>query len=117
MRKIPLQPAGRSPIPNVRNKRFDAEYDYYKQTKTLYDELADVFLTDEQRKTKAIRDRFDEMRKTGVNDSELYDGIGRRVRPGKLLRANGPVRSNSHELDEALQSSIKTYQTQCRRRR
>lgn len=90
------------------NKRFDAEYDYYKQTKTLYDELADVFLTDEQRKTKAIRDRFDEMRNR-VNDSVLYDGMDEGT-AGKLYARIDQAQQQS-ELDEALKQ-FKTYQTQ-----
>ncbi|MFQ8805881.1 MAG: hypothetical protein ACLR8Y_13285 [Alistipes indistinctus] len=49
---------------------YAAEKEYYDKTSALYDELADVFLNDEQRKTKAIKKRFDELRNQ-VNDAVL----------------------------------------------
>lgn len=52
----------------------DAELDYFNQTKELYKELGDVFLTEEQRKTSAIEGRFRKMRQAVIN-SKLYDGM------------------------------------------
>lgn len=44
-------------------KRFDIEKEYNDETEKLYEQLTDVFLTEEERKTKAVQQRYDEMRK------------------------------------------------------
>ena len=90
------------------NKQYEAEYDYYIQTKALYNELADVFLTDEQRKTKAVQDRFDKLRNQ-VNDSVLYDGMDGDTAAGLYIEINKA--QQQAELADALQQ-FKTYQTQ-----
>lgn len=51
-------------------KRFDIIYKYNTEEEKLYEQLTDVFLTEEERKTKAVQARYDEMRKAA---REQYD--------------------------------------------
>ena len=62
-------------------KTTDANNDYVKQVKDMYDELGDVFLSEEERKRKGIKKTYDEMRKQAqklflsgsINLSQLVD--------------------------------------------
>ncbi len=90
------------------NKRYQAELEYFNQTEALYKELADVFLTEEQRKTKAIQDRFDELRNR-VNTSAQRDGMSggeAAVLYGQIDKAQQKA-----ELDE-LREQFRSYEEQ-----
>lgn len=75
------------------NKRFEAEYQYSVALETLYDELTDVFLTDEEKKRKAVQQRYDEMRKAAKDE---YDNEVSSI----LVTKTGP------EKDKALQNAF-----------
>lgn len=56
-------------------KRFEAEYQYNIEIEQLYESLTDVFLTEEEKKRKAVQQRYDEMRKAAREeyDNEVFN--------------------------------------------
>lgn len=89
---------------------YAAEKEYYDKTSALYDELADVFLNDEQRKTKAIKKRFDELRNQ-VNDAVLAGDM-----PGdEAMTLYGKINNaEQHENLKIALDQFKTYQTKAK---
>lgn len=89
---------------------YAAEKEYYDKTSALYDELADVFLNDEQRKTKAIKKRFDELRNQ-VNDAVLAGDMA----GDEAMTLYGKINNaEQHENLKIALDQFKTYQTKAK---
>lgn len=89
-------------------KRFDTEYQYSVGLEALYDELTDVFLTDEEKKRKAVQQRYDEMRKTAREeyDNEVTTIFATKTGPERdnAVKTVADIRDNKINSIDAAQS-------------
>ena len=107
-------------------KRFEAEYQYSVALENLYDELTDVFLTDEEKKRKAVQQRYDELRKAARDeyDNEVSSILATTTGPekDKALQNASDIRDNKlNKIDaaqdqEQLKELLDKYKTYSEKR-
>lgn len=84
--------------------RAQVETEYAKQTAETYRQLADVFLTEEERKTRAIKERYRKMRR-----EQLDKFLGGDIGVGDFLNITAQI--NKAEIKSMLQDVLREYET------
>ena len=84
--------------------RAQEETKYAKQTAETYRQLADVFLTEEERKTRAIEERYRKMRR-----EQLDKFLGGDIGVGDYLNITAQI--NKAEIKSKLQDILREYET------
>lgn len=89
---------------NRLQNRAQVETEYAKQTAETYRQLADVFLTEEERKTRAIKERYREMRR-----EQLDKFLGGDIGVSDFLNITAQI--NKAEIKSMLQDVLREYET------
>ena len=108
-------------------KRAEAERDYNLEISKLYNELTDVFLSDEELKVKAIERRYDEMRRLAKDEYTNEVGVinitlsgeakDKALENAKTVFENKNTLINAAQAREEVKDVLNTYKTFDEKRR